>query len=168
MMNKKMIKQVALGFVAVGAVSLMTTASAAAPAGTCGLVASMPHPEIDYATTANKVKNMDLLAEINFTTSTINFSMTQFVFGTAGIAPVKQTIGGSSTFTIKGPHLTNSTATGYGVATQDTPLPDVYQITFDPFGLNNPVTLNVLPVNSTNTYLVQGIADKISGVCQSI
>lgn len=166
MKNEKLIKQVVIGVIAVSTLSLMTNASAAAPTGICGMEASIPRPDLDYALTANKTKNMDILAEINFTTNTINFSLTQFVFTTAGTPPVKQNVGGSATFTMKGPGLTNVTATGYTVAGQDTPLPDAYQITFDPFGLGNPTILNVLPVNSGNTYLIQGIADRISGVCQ--
>jgi len=166
MKNEKLIKQVVIGVIAVSALSLMTNASAAAPTGICGLEASIPRPDLDYVALANTgaIKNMDVLAEINFTTSTINFSLTQFVF--TAIPPVKQNVGGSATFTMKGPGLTNVTATGYTVAGQNTPLPDAYQITFDPFGSGHPTVLNVLPVNSGNTYLIQGIEDRISGVCQ--
>jgi hypothetical protein len=98
-------------------------------------------------------KNMDLLAEINFTAGTIHYAVTQFVWN--GTPPLtKQTIAGNTTFTIAGP----------GVNTINT-TPNSYQITFTAGG--SPVTLNVLPVNSGNTFLIQGIGDRISGVCQA-
>ncbi len=65
----------------------------------------------------------------------------------------KATVSGNATFTIAGPGLTTGNTT-----------PSSYQITFPALGQT--VTLNVLPVNSGNTYLIQGIADRLSGVCQ--
>jgi hypothetical protein len=134
------------------------SASAAAPTGTCGLIASIPHPEWDWAVYmtgggAAITKNMDLLAEINFTAKTIYYSVTQFQW--SGTPPlVRATVAGNTTFSIAGP----------GVNTTNT-TPNSYQITFSIGG--SPVTLNVLPVNSGNTYLIQGVADRISGVCQA-
>lgn len=153
-MKSKLIKDVLLGFTTICALAgFVPSASAAAPTGTCGLVAAMPHPEFNWYGYAGAAvtKNMDLLAEINFTAQTINFSVTQFTW--SGSAFSKATVSGNAAFTIAGPGLTTGNTT-----------PSSYQITFTAGG--TPVTLNVLPVNSGNTYLIQGIADRISGVCQ--
>ena len=79
--------------------------------------------------------------------------MTQWVW--SGTAAGKATVSGSAAFTIAGPNLSTSNTT-----------PSSFQITFTPIAGNGPVTLNVLPVNSGNTFLIQGINDKINGVCQ--
>ena len=97
---------------------------------------------------------MDLLAEINFTAQTVNYSITQFTWsGGSGGVFSKATISGNAAFTITGPGLTTGNTT-----------PNSYQITFNALGQT--VTLNVLPVNSGKTYLIQGVADRLSGVCQ--
>jgi hypothetical protein len=160
-MKPKFIKDALLGFTAICALAgFISNASAATPTGTCGLVASIPHPELDWYAYINSTapaattKNMDLLAEINFTAKTINYSITQFTW--SGTAFTKSTVAGNASFTIAGP----------GVNTTNT-TPASYQITFTPsVGSTNAVTLNVLPVNSGNTYLIQGVADRLSGVCQ--
>ena len=158
-MKSKLIKNALLGVTTICAVAgFVPNASAAAPSGTCGLIASIPHPEIDWfaymaASGAAITKNMDLLAEINFSAGTIHYTVTQFTW--SGTPPLtKATISGNTTFTIAGPNLATGDAT-----------PNSYQITFNAGG--NPVKLNVLPVNSGNTYLIQGVADRISGVCQA-
>lgn len=159
-MKSKLFKDVLIGFTAIyAAAGFISNASAATPIGTCGLVASMPHPELDWYAYMNSggpaiTKNMDLLAEINFTSKVINFSVTQFTYsGGLGGVMTKATVSGSATFVMTGPNLNTGNAT-----------PNAYQITFTAGG--TPVTLNVLPVNAGNTYLIQGIADRVSGVCQ--
>jgi hypothetical protein len=161
-MKSKLIKDVLLGVTTVCALAGFTpTASAAAPTGTCGLVASIPHPEFDwyaYGVSGGPTitKNMDLLAEINFTAKTIYYSVTQFTWTTGAPGSFsKATVAGNTTFTIAGP----------GVNTTNT-TPNSYQISFTT-GSSGTVTLNVLPVNSGNTFLIQGIGDRISGVCQA-
>jgi hypothetical protein len=166
MLKPNVIKSFLLGFATIGALSCITNASAAAPTGVCGMVASLPHPEFNFLTysgTAPVVKNLDVLAEINFTTSTIYYSVTQWTFDGAGNVG-KQTIGGNAAFILTGPALT--TGTGYA---SGNPTPNSYQIAFtlNAAGGAKPVILNVLPVNSGNTYLIQGIADRLSGVCQT-
>ncbi len=159
-MKSKSIKGILLGLTTICAVAgFVPNASAAAPTGTCGLVASMPHPEFDWWAYMNGggatvTKNMDVLAEINFTAKTINYSITQFTW-TSGAPGTfsKATVAGNAIFTMAGP----------GVNTTNT-TPNSYQITFTAGG--GTVVLNVLPVNSGNTYLIQGIGDRLSGVCQ--
>lgn len=162
-MKSTLIKNTLMGFAAIcAAAGFVPSASAAAPSGTCGLIASMPHPEMDWADYMAVggvaiTKNMDLLAEIDFTHLTIHYAITQFTW--SGTAFSKGTIAGNAAFTIAGP----------GVNTTNT-TPNAYQITFSPNAAGvNPATvvLNVLPVNSGNTYLIQGIGDRISGVCQA-
>jgi hypothetical protein len=158
-MKSKLIKEVLLGVTTICALAgFAEPALAAAPTGTCGLVASIPRPEFNWyaymgANGAAVTKNMDLLAEINFTASTIHYSVTQFTWTGSGGTFSKATVAGNATFTIAGP----------GVNTTNT-TPNSYQITFTAGG--SPMVLNVLPVNSGNTYLIQGIGDRISGVCQ--
>ncbi|HQT25837.1 MAG TPA: hypothetical protein PLK99_04470, partial [Burkholderiales bacterium] len=106
-------------------------AAAAAPTGTCGLVASMPHPELDWYAYAKAngptiTKNMDLLAEINFSAGTIDFSVTQFTWTTGGSAITKATIAGHTSFTMTGPGSSTGASTpGTGNST-----PNAYQISF--------------------------------------
>jgi hypothetical protein len=161
-MKSKLIKGILLFTTLCALAGFVPGASAAAPTGTCGLVASMPHPEFDWYAYAGSggptvTKNMDLLAEINFTAKTIYFSITQFTWATGSPGSfTKATVAGNATFTIAGPGVNTTTTT-----------PNSYQITFTPtVGSTNPVTLNVLPVNSGNTYLIQGVGDRLSGVCQ--
>ena len=169
MLKPNVIKSFLLGFATIGALSCITNASAAAPTGVCGIVASLPHPEfpfLNYSGVAT-VKNLDMLGEINFTTSTIYYSVTQWTFDGAGNVG-KQTIGGNAAFTLTGPALTTGTTGTTGYASGN-PTPNSYQIAFtlNTAGGLKPVILNVLPVNSGNTYLIQGIADRLSGVCQT-
>jgi hypothetical protein len=125
-MKSKLIKNALLGFTTICAVAgFVPNASAAAPTGTCGLIASIPHPEIDWFAymAGNGVtitKNMDLLAEINFSTTTIYYSITQFTW-TQGVGFTKATVAGHAIFTITPPvaNPTNST-------------PNSYQISFTP------------------------------------
>ena len=165
MFKPNVIKSFLLGFAIISALSCIPNASAAAPTGVCGMVASLPHPEFNFLNYSGiaTVKNLDVLAEINFTTSTIYYSATQWTFdGATSVG--KQTIGGTAAFTLTGPALT--TGTGYA---SGNPTPNSYQIAFilNAAGGAKPVILNVLPVNSGNTYLIQGIADRLSGVCQT-
>lgn len=141
-MQSKLIKNAFVGLTAICAVAgFVPSASAAAPTGTCGLIASIPHPETDWygymggvSAAMPLTKNMDLLAEINFTTKIIYYSITQFQW--TGTPPLlKNTIAGSVPFILNPPvaNPTNST-------------PNSYQIVFTAGG--SAVTLNVLPVNS--------------------
>lgn len=162
-------KKIAVGFAVISIFSLTAPALAAAPTGTCGFLASWSGTNNASTLTAGSFTSMDVMGEMNFSTNTVSFSVTQLV-NTAGVYS-KRTVGGTSSFTLTGPNLTSGTAVNFTATagTGDTAKPpaDVYQMTFNPFGGGN-VVFNILPVNSGNTILFQGTNDKLNGVCQML
>ena len=153
---------------ALGALTLATPDAFAALSGSCGMVVAVPHTYVSGIMTGSangstgvvtgtvqlvptgSTKGVNLLAVINFTSSTISFNLTQVTVGTP-----------------------NSYATQAGSAqfvTAAGPLPGSYTITFTPTG-SPQVSLNLLPVNSGNTILVQGTTGSgsaLTGVCQAL
>jgi len=89
-----------------------------------------------------------VMAVINFDNSTINYNVTQMNWLSTATGQFGE-VTGTTSFT---------TATG--------PITGSYTISF-PVG-SRTLTLNLLPVNSGNTILVQGGNDKIDGVCQAL
>jgi hypothetical protein len=125
--------------------------NASALTGTCGILGSIPHP---FQTGVVGVSyNLDLLATINFSTNTINYNFTVITITLAG--QTFSSNNGSASFTTAAGPLTGSTTITFP---------------FTPPGGGAPITasLNVLPVNGGNTYLVQGNNVRMSGVCQTI
>lgn len=130
-------------FIALG--SIAGTAQAAL-SGSCGIVATIPHPFLSpYSGLA---VYLDVMAVINFDNSTINYNATQMNWASTATGQFSE-VSGTTSFT---------TATG--------PITGSYTISF-PVG-SRTLTLNLLPVNSGSTILVQGGNDKIDGVCQAL
>ncbi len=167
-MKNKRIRILASGLAALGVFSGFMPSASAALSGSCGMVVSVPHNYVlgtmsgnvsltTGAFTSNfqfdgagSVKGVNVLAVIDFNTSTISFNVTNVTIGTPN---TYGTSAGSATFT---------TAAG--------PLPNSYTITFTPPS-SSAMSLNLLPVNSGNTVLVQGTSGSGSalvGVCQAL
>lgn len=100
--------------------------------------------------TPGSTKGVNVLAVLDFNTSTISFNVTQVTIGNPNSYGTSEA---STPFT---------TVAG--------PLPNSYTITFTPPS-STAINLNLLPVNSGNTILVQGTASGASalvGVCQAL
>ena len=158
---------------ALGALTLATPDAFAGLTGSCGMVVAVPHTYVFGSMTGTvngttgsfnayaqlvppgSTKGVNVLAVINFTSSTISYEVTQVTVGNASTSTPNSysTQNGSASFT---------TAAG--------PLPGSYTITFTPTG-SPQMNLNLLPVNSGNTILVQGTtgtAGALTGVCQAL
>lgn len=171
-MKANRIRILGSSLLALGALTLVTPDAFAGLTGNCGMVVAVPHTYVfgSVTGTVNSTGNMNgyaqlvppgstkgvnLLAVINFTSSTISYEVTQVTVGNAstGTSNSYSTQNGSASFT---------TAAG--------PLPGSYTITFTPTG-SPQISLNLLPVNSGNTILVQGTtgtASALTGVCQAL
>ncbi len=168
-MLKRTLFRALLGiFAVVGVFAGYIPVASAALSGSCGMVVSIPHNHVLGTMSGNvnmgtgafnsnfqmegpgSTQGVNLLAVINFTTSTINFNVTQVTIGTPNSYATQS---GSAIFT---------TAAG--------PLTGSYMITFTPPG-STTLNLILLPVNSGNTMLVQGTsgnAGALVGVCQAL
>ncbi|MHB8348449.1 MAG: hypothetical protein ACYDHM_15065 [Acidiferrobacterales bacterium] len=167
-MNNKRIRILASGLAALGIFASLTHGASAALTGSCGMVVSLPHNYVlgsmsGTMNTSNgaysgnfqlaspgSTKGVNVLAVLDFNTSTISFNVTQV------------TIGNPNTYGTSEASTPFTTAAG--------PLPNSYTITFTPPS-STAINLNLLPVNSGNTILVQGTASGASalvGVCQAL
>ena len=173
-MNYKNLRVLTASIAAIGVFAGFTPAAWAGLSGSCGMLTAFPHPFIDsylayngtvtsaasggynmsgtITTAATGTKDMDVLAVINFSTNTITFNVTEATISASGVtySPAAAT----ASF--------NPPAAGSG------PVPGSYTISFTPPGSPNAVTLNILPVNGGNTFLVQGVGDPFHGVCQAL
>lgn len=167
-MNNKRIGILASSLVALGFLAGFAPGASAALSGSCGMVVSLPHNYVlgsmsgtmntsngNYSgnfqlATPGSTKGVNVLAVLDFNTSTISFNVTQVTIGNPNSYGTSET---STSFT---------TVAG--------PLPNSYTITFTPPS-STAINLNLLPVNSGNTILVQGTASGASalvGVCQAL
>lgn len=162
----------AASLIAFGALAGAAPAMAGAGlTGSCGMVLAVPHnyafgaigynsgnaaPSFVYLAQPGSTRGVNLLAVLNFTNNTISFVLTQVTIGN----PTTNTPNSYSTQNQSGVPFT--TATGL--------ISGMYTITFTPQGAPA-MSLNVLPVNSGNTYLIQGTsgtAGALTGVCQAL
>jgi hypothetical protein len=118
------------------------TSAFAGLSGTCGMLASPPPSPGTNAFMYN------VLAVVDFSTSTISYNVTTLTFGNSPPPTLTQS-SNSSPFTL-----------GSG------PISGSYTMTFTPQGSNTALIFNLFPVNSNNTILVQGANSPFSGVCQ--
>ena len=104
-------------------------------------------------TAATGTKDMDVLAVLNFTSNTITFNVTEAAITASGVTYSATAM--TASFTAPTP--------GSG------PVPGSYTISFSPSSASSTVvTLNILPVNGGNTFLIQGVGDPFHGVCQAL
>ncbi len=120
---------------------LYPTYALAALTGSCGMIATPPISPGATSATYN------VLALINFTNNTITYSSMDLTFSSGSIT--SSNTYGSKSITV----TSNSNITG------------AYTLSFTA-GSGHTLSFNLLPVNSGNTILVQGISDPFSGVCQ--
>lgn len=143
-------------------------AASAALSGSCGMVVSLPHNYVLGAMSGTmntstgaysgnfqlaspgSTKGVNVLAVLDFAASTITYNV------------VNVTIGSPNSYGAQTGSVPFTTVAG--------PLPNSYTISFTPTG-SNAISLNLLPVNSGNTILVQGTsgtASALTGVCQAL
>lgn len=150
---------------AVLAVSVSSAMAALPTSGTCGFIATFPHPEDAGRTlTGGVLRASDILGSIDFANHTISYNITMLSYNGSDVKYGAVT--GSKTYTI-GTALTEPSG--------------AYPITFNVINqtisvssdsgsadvtANVNATLNLLPTNSGNTILIQGGGSKITGVCQ--
>jgi len=149
---------------------LMASASSAMAAlptsGKCGFILTVPHPTLAWSVgTKNAVRISDILGTIDFSSNTVSYNATTLTYD--GSAWQYGSTNGSVIYAIG-----NALANPAGA----------YPITFSVSGTDNvsagnvtvglsvsvSTTLNLLPTNSSNTVLVQGADEKMTGVCQMI
>ncbi len=168
-MKANRVRVLAGSLVALGALAGATPAMAGLT-GSCGMVLSVPHnyafgtvvpgtgstyPNLVYLAHPGDTRGVNLLAVIDFTNSTLSYVLTQV------------TIGDANTNTANSYSTTSQS--GVAFTTAAGPITGSYTITFTPQNATA-MSLNVLPVNSGNTYLIQGTSGKtgaLTGVCQA-
>ena len=171
MMKTKSFRPFLYGLAALGVFAGFIPAADAGLTGTCGVLFATPHLFLNAygsmtgsvtstgAMTGNYISNavgpnqgpygVDVLAEINFSNSTVSYNVMQVSFNGSG-TKAYSAVSGSVPFT---------TTAGPGS------LAGSYTITFTPTG-GQQISLTILPVNSGNTILIQGTTDASRGVCQ--
>ncbi|BAP88433.1 uncharacterized protein E1O_13020 [Burkholderiales bacterium GJ-E10] len=169
-MKANRLRVLAGGLIAFGALAGATPAMAGLT-GSCGMVLAVPHnyafgyiasnssgyPNYVYLANPGDTRGVNLLAVIDFTNNTLSYSLTQV------------TIGDASTKTPNS--YSSQNQSGVSFTTAAGPISGSYTITFTPNGYPSAMSLNILPVNSGNTYLVQGTSGKtgaLTGVCQGL
>ena len=170
-MKANRLRVLAGGLIAFGALAGATPAMAGLT-GTCGMVLSVPHnytfgslvqssgstyPNFVYLASPGDTRGVNLLAVIDFTHSTLSYALTQVTAGDAAT----NTRNAYSTQSQSGVAFTSAAG----------PITGSYTITFTPPGAAAAMSLNVLPVNSGNTYLIQGTSGRtgaLTGVCQAL
>ncbi len=170
-MNYKNLRVLTASIAALGVFAGFTPAAWAGLSGSCGMLTAFPHPFIDsylaftgtvnttngamsgnITTNSTGTKGMDVLAVIDFSTDTIAYNVTQATI--SATAPYVSYAAAASSVQFSAP-----------VAG---PITGSYTISFTPTGSSNAVTFNILPVNGSNTFLVQGVGDPFHGVCQAL
>lgn len=147
--------------------ALIAPAMAALPtSGKCGFILSVPQPTVSFSTgTKNAIRISDILGSVDFAAKTLSYNATTLTYD--GSAWQYGYTSGTVPFTI-GAALANPSG--------------AYPITFTMSSVNNATsgnvtvglsvsvatTLNLLPTNGSNTVLIQGANEKMTGVCQAI
>ena len=171
MMKTKSFRPFLYGLAALGVFAGFIPAADAGLTGTCGVLFATPHLFLNAygsmtgsvtstgAMTGNYISNavgpnqgpygVDVLAEINFSNSTVSYNVMQVSFNASANESYSASSGSVPFTTTAGP----------------AGLPGSSTITFTPTG-SPPMSLIILPVNSGNTILVQGTTDSTRGVCQ--
>ena len=172
-MNYKNLRVLTASIAALGVFAGFTPAAWAGLSGSCGMLTAFPHPFINSylayngtATTASSTsynmsgtittaatgtKDMDVLAVLNFNSNTITFNVTEAAITASGVTYSATPV--TASFAAPGPG----------------PVPGSYTISFSPSAASSTVvTLNILPVNGGNTFLIQGVGDPFHGVCQAL
>jgi|SRR5712691_6100415 len=126
--------------------ALLPASNAFALTGTCAMLVTMPVP---YGASLPAVRDYNILAAIDFTNSTISFTVTSATYATNGPTVV----------------LLNSIGTNIPFTTAAGPIAGSQAISFNP-GPSGTTTANIYPVNGNQTVLVQGATSLFSGVCQ--
>lgn len=169
MLKRKPFRTLLGSLAVVGVFAGFTPVASAALSGSCGMVVSLPHNYVlgSMSGTMNtstgaysgnfqlansgSTKGVNVLAVIDFSASTIDFNITEVTIGT--------------------PNSYGTTVETDPFTTAAGPLPNSYTITFTPSSSSVAINLNLLPVNSGNTILVQGTqhgASALVGVCQAL
>ena len=170
-MNYKNLRVLTASIAALGVFAGFTPAAWAGLSGSCGMLTAFPHPFINsylayngtatttsstsynmsgtITTAATGTKDMDVLAVIDFSTSTITFNVTEATITASGVTYSAAPVTASFAAPVAGP------------------VPGSYTISFAP-NATSTVTLNILPVNGSNTFLIQGVGYPFHGVCQAL
>ena len=168
-MKYKNLRVLTASIAALGVFAGFTPAAWAGLSGSCGMLTAFPHPFIDsylafsgtvngsngtmtgtINTAANGMKDMDVLAVINFSNDTISFNTTEATISSSSVS-----------------YSAAQSTASFTAAPVAGPVPGSYTISFSP-SAGTTVTLNILPVNGGNTFLVQGVGDPFHGVCQAL
>lgn len=146
-MNRSILKNTLLTLSLAGASLAFAPGASAALSGSCGMLSGMPHT---FDTPQNSSSyDLDVMAIIDFTNSQITYSMNTMTIDSVGGQTTTTGLNGPTPFT----SVTGS-------------LPGSTDITFSTGG--GTVTLELLPVNSGNTILIQAKNDAFHGVCQML
>lgn len=131
-------------------VPLKTKATTTALSGSCGAVFGLSNPTQalwEYSNNSVDEEALNALAVINFDDHKISYEMNSFVVNAPGNSILSASTENNMSFTV----------------TDHPSIANVKKIT-----LTNGVAFNVLPINSTNTYLIQGVTFGATGVCSKI
>ena len=130
--------------------SFKAKASSSDLSGSCGAVFGLSNPTQalwEYSNNSVDSEGLNVMAVINFDNSTMSYEMNEFVVSSP-------TNGDNVASTINNVSFT--------VSTHPT-IPKIRKIT-----LANGEVFNVLPINSSRTYLIQGVTFGSTGVCSEI
>jgi hypothetical protein len=147
-------------FFFVAVLAWLSTSYAALPiTGRCGFTFLIPNPDFNWHNPnlpIGTTKPTDVLGEIDFATQRITFNLT-----TATLVAVNATAGNTWTFS----QSVMSASFANPPPAPVTGMTNAFAIAFTPAG-SFTTTLNLLPTNSGNTFLIQGVNRKFAGVCQ--
>ena len=130
--------------------SLRAKAQSTTLTGSCGAVFGLNNPTQalwEYANKSVDKEGLNAMAIINFDSNTISYELVEFIV----TAPSN---GRNSSSTINNMSFT---------VTNHPTIANIKKIT-----LANAESFNILPINSNNTYLIQGITFASTGVCSKI
>ena len=126
--------------------------------GKCAFTFLIPHPDFNWHNVNMPIgttKPTDVLGEFDFAAQTVTYNLT-----TAALSAVS--VNGNTWI------FTQAVFSASFANPSPTPLPgltNAFTITFTPIG-GSTMVLNLLPSNSSNTFLIQGVNRKFAGVCQ--
>ena len=145
--------------------AVSATCHAALPTtGKCAFTFLFPHPDFNFHNPNNIVgttKSVDALGEFDFAAQTVTFNLTTATLNAVSAVNGNTWIFSQAAFSVSFANPAPTPLAG---------LPDAFTMTFGftQNGLRQTMILNLLPANSNNTFLIQGVNHKFSGVCQMV
>lgn len=122
--------------------------------GSCGIVFNLTNPInaiYEYKNNSLDLESLNALGHLNFDTLKASFTVTTLSISGSNSNLIQQNFSNASMT------LEDSTA-----------IPGAKKITVQDASSNNTIIFNLLPVNSNNTFLIQGVSFGATGVCQKI